>query len=193
MKWDFFGDLRLYRGWDWSPAALSVSVVILAVSTVPHTTWAQGLIIYPSKGQSAQQQSQDRYECHTWAVQQTGYDPSNPQMAQSNAAAAPPPPREEAPQGGVVRGGARGAALGAVGGAIAGNAGKGAAIGAATGALFGGFRRRDQRQRQQASQQQYQQQQEQAQQQQMQASNQRKNGYNRAITACLTGRGYTVS
>ena len=165
----------------------------MSVSMVPNAAWAQGLIIYPSKGQSPQQLSRDRYECHTWAVQQTGYDPTNPQMAQSNAPAAAPPPRAEAPQGGILRGGARGAALGAVGGAIAGNAGKGAAIGAATGALFGGFRRRDQRRRQQAAQQQYQQQQQQAQQQRNQAANQRRNGYNRGMTACLTGRGYTVS
>ncbi len=193
MRLDFFGNLRLYRGLGWSPAALSVSVVILAVWAAPHTTWAQGLIIYPSKGQSSQQLSRDRYECHTWAVQQTGYDPSNPQMAQSNSPAAASPPRAEAPRGGLLRGGARGAALGAVGGAIAGDAGKGAAIGAATGALFGGFRRRDQRRRQQAAQRQYQQQQQQAQQQRNQAANQRRNGYNRAMTACLTGRGYTVT
>ncbi len=194
MRSDFIGKLCRCCGLGWQAAALSVSVVILAVSAVPHTTWAQGLIIYPSKGQSPQQLSRDRYECHTWAVQQTGYDPSNPQMAQSNVpAAAPPPPRAEAPQGGLLRGAARGAALGAVGGAIAGDAGKGAAIGAATGALFGGFRRRDQRRRQQAQQRQYQQQQQQARQQQSQAADQRRNGYNRAMTACLTGRGYSVS
>ena len=193
MRLDFFIKLRRYRGLGWSSVALSLSVLILAVWAVPRTTWAQGLIIYPSKGQSSQQLSRDRYECHTWSVQQSGYDPSNPQMAQSNVAAAPPPPRAEAPQGGIVRGGARGAALGAVGGAIAGDAGKGAKIGAATGALFGGFRRRDQKRRQQAQQQQYQKQQQQAQQQQNQAASQRQNGYNRAMTACLTGRGYTVS
>jgi hypothetical protein len=182
----------LRRGTGWSAVILVVSALSLSVSSVPKAAWAQGLMIYPSKGQSQKQQSQDRYECHIWAVQQTGYDPSNPQMAQSNAPAAAPPPQKEAPQGGVVRGGARGAALGAVGGAIAGDAGKGAAIGAATGALFGGFRRRDQRKREQAAQQQYQQQQQQARQQQTQAANQSRNGYNRAMGVCLTGRGYTV-
>lgn len=35
----------------------------------------QDLYIYPSRGQSEQQQSDDRYECHRWASQQTGYDP----------------------------------------------------------------------------------------------------------------------
>ncbi len=183
----------LRRGAGWSAVVLIVSAMAVSLSTVPNAAWAQGLIIYPSKGQSQKQLSRDRYECHTWAVQQTGFDPTNPQMVQSNVAATAPPPQAEAPQGGILRGGARGAALGAVGGAIAGNAGKGAAIGAATGALFGGFRRRDQRRRQQAQQQQYQQQQQQAQQQRTQAANQRQNGCNRAMTACLTGRGYTVS
>ncbi len=188
-----FGLQCLRHGVGWSAVVLVVSVMAVSVSMVPIAECAQGLMIYPSKGQSQQQQSRDRYECHTWAVQQTGFDPTNPQMAQSSFAAAAPPPRAEAPQGGILRGGARGAALGAVGGAIAGDAGKGAAIGAATGALFGAFRRRDQRRRQQAAQQQYQQQQLQAQQQRNQAANQRRNGYNRAMTACLTGRGYTVS
>jgi hypothetical protein len=123
--------------------------------------WAQGLYIYPQKGQSPQQQDRDRYECHNWAVQQTGVDPT---MAQ-----APSPSG-----GGVLHGAARGAALGAVGGAIAGDAGKGAAIGAATGGLFGGMRRAERS----------------AQQQQYQMSGQ--DAYNRALTACMNGRDYTV-
>lgn len=35
----------------------------------------QELYIYPQKGQSEQQQADDRYECHRWAVGQTQYDP----------------------------------------------------------------------------------------------------------------------
>ena len=34
------------------------------------------LFIYPRLGQSEQQQATDRYECHRWAVSQTGYDPT---------------------------------------------------------------------------------------------------------------------
>jgi hypothetical protein len=33
------------------------------------------LYIYPAKGQSEQQQSDDRYECHKWAADETHYDP----------------------------------------------------------------------------------------------------------------------
>jgi hypothetical protein len=126
--------------------------------------------IYPSKGQSPQQQDRDRYECHNWAVQQTGFDPTRPQTA---AASAPPPAG-----GQVVKGAARGAALGAVGGAIAGDAGRGAAAGAAVGGLFGAMKRHDQAVANQQAQQ--------------TASSQQQSAYQRAIGACLEGRGYTV-
>jgi Glycine-zipper domain len=141
---------------------------------------AQGPYIYPSKGQSQAQQDKDRYECHTWAAQQTGFDPSNPKSTTLNAAAS----RQYQPsQPHVIRGAARGAALGAVGGAIAGDAGKGAGAGAAMGGVAGGFRRRDER-RQQAN--------AQASDTSAAVSNQR-TSYNRAMAACLQGRGYTVN
>ncbi len=38
----------------------------------------EALFIYPKKGQSAQQQATDRYECHRWGVGQTGFDPTQP-------------------------------------------------------------------------------------------------------------------
>jgi uncharacterized protein HemX len=130
------------------------------------------LYIYPNKGQSSEQQSRDRYDCHRWAVQQTGVDPTSTQ-----ASAPPPPP----PKGGIFKGAARGAAVGAVGGAIAGDAGKGAAIGAGTGGVIGGMRQRQQAQSQQQAQA------NQAAQQQSASA-----GYDRALSACLSGRGYTV-
>ena len=37
------------------------------------------IFIYPKNGQSEAQQATDRYECHRWAVEQTGYDPTRPQ------------------------------------------------------------------------------------------------------------------
>lgn len=36
------------------------------------------LYVYPRVGQSAQQTANDRYQCHRWAVGQTGFDPTNP-------------------------------------------------------------------------------------------------------------------
>lgn len=35
----------------------------------------EDMYIYPAKGQSEQQQADDRYACHRWGVDQTGYDP----------------------------------------------------------------------------------------------------------------------
>ena len=37
---------------------------------------AQNMFVYPNKGQSAEQEAKDRYECHRWAVDQTGFDPT---------------------------------------------------------------------------------------------------------------------
>jgi hypothetical protein len=33
------------------------------------------LIAYPKNGQTSEQQATDKYECHKWAVAQTGFDP----------------------------------------------------------------------------------------------------------------------
>ena len=38
---------------------------------------ASSLYIYPKNGQSEEQTSTDRYECHQWAASQTGFDPTN--------------------------------------------------------------------------------------------------------------------
>lgn len=148
----------------------AIGFVLASAIAIPCAN-AQSLIVYPARGQSQEQAEKDKTECFSWARQQTGFDPT--------ASHAPPP--TQAPQGGVARGAARGAAVGVVGGAIAGDAGKGAAIGAASGALIGGFRRRDQVRQQEYTQQQY------AAQQSEQHAN-----YNRACSACLEARGYTV-
>ncbi len=140
---------------------------------------AQEPIIYPAKGQSQDQMEKDKFECYSWAKQQSGFDP----MAMPQATA--PPPQQDAQKGGVGRGAVRGGTVGVVAGAIAGDAKKGAAIGAASGGLIGGMRRRDQKRSQQTAQQQWEQ-------EQANAYMQGRNSYNRAYGACLEGRGYTV-
>jgi Glycine-zipper domain len=164
--------LRFWRGVALGGLALVVPAIVLAQSPPQ-------LYIYPLKKQSKAQEDKDRYECHRWAVQHSGYDPSrthpnNPSYLD------PQPYRPSQPH--VVRGAGRGAALGAVGGAITGNAGKGAAAGAAMGGLTGGFRRRSERRRQAAQQQ--------ANATSAVASQQM--NYTRAMAACLEGRGYSV-
>jgi Glycine-zipper domain len=177
----------------------SFFAALIAVPLFAAAALAQSndIYIYPAKGQSQAQQDRDRYECHSWAVKQTRFDPSRP-PSQAAMPEAPAPNTYasntyQPSQRHVLRGAGRGAALGAVGGAIAGDAGKGAAAGAAMGGLVGGFRRRDER-RQQYAQQQYAQQQYAQQQYAHQASQQNQRvAYQRAMAACLQGRGYTVN
>ena len=40
---------------------------------------------YPKDGQSDEQQSADRYECHKWAVAQSGFDPTQTSRATGNS------------------------------------------------------------------------------------------------------------
>lgn len=167
-------EFRRRRVGFWLGIMMLFPIALLAKSAV-----AQDLLVYPAKGQSQTQQDKDRYECHTWAVKETGFDPSKPQATTSNYAGSQ---QYQPSQPHVLKGAGRGAALGAVGGAITGNAGKGAAAGAAMGGLAGGFKRRDERM-QQSSQQ--------SAGVQSAQQNQR-NAYNRAMAACLEGRGYTV-
>jgi hypothetical protein len=137
---------------------------------------AQQAIVYPAKGQTAEQQQKDTGECNTWAKQTTGVDP----VAVAQAATSAPAPT--GPQGQRVAGAARGAAAGAIIGEIADDdAGEGAAVGAVAGAMHGGAKQRRQGRAQQQQQQQVQQQTKQA-----------LDTYNRAVVACLEGRGYTI-
>ena len=137
-----------------------------------------GMYVFPKGKQTKQQQQQDEGQCYNTAVEMTGFDPSAP--------SSPPPQSQGAPTGsgarGALRGAAGGAAMGAAMGAIAGDAGKGAAMGAAGGGMLGGVRGRQQGKQQQAAQQQ-------AAQQQQQAHRQE---YQRAFTACMEARGYSV-
>lgn len=145
--------------------------------------FAQDLMVFPAKGQSPEQMKRDKGECHVWAVEESGFDP----------ASATPPPQTVTTQlekqkvvgsGAAVRGAAGGAALGAVTGAIMGDAGKGAAAGAAGGALIGTMRRSREVRNAPTSEThtnpewtQYQAQ---------------RDRYNKAVKACLSGKGYGV-
>jgi len=147
-----------------------LAVVVASGATVALAQ--QKPIVYPAKGQSAQQQQKDDGQCLAWAKQNTGIDP---------AVASQPAPQQSGPAvggGERVRGAARGAVGGAVIGGIAGDAGAGAGIGAAAGTMAGGARAR---QNQKAQNQQAQQQQQQA-----------MSTYYRAFGACMEGRGYTI-
>lgn len=133
------------------------------------------LYVFPSKGQSQQQQKKDEFECYKWAMEQSGVDPLN--LPKVEAA-----PAQTGPTGGAIKGAAKGAAAGAAIGAIAGDAGKGAAIGAAAGGMGGlGRGRQAQAQQNQKSQ------------ATAAATEQEiKNSFVKAFSVCIEGKGYTV-
>ena len=139
-----------------------------------------GLIVYPAKGQTSQQQASDEQACYAWAQQQVGplaKGPNPDSAAQAGKAKA-----DSAAQGAAVKGAAGGAVGGAAVGAAAGDAGRGARVGAVAGALRG------RRAKKQAEQQAEAQSRAQAQAQ----GGQQANIFKRAMVACLQGRGYTV-
>lgn len=52
---------------------------------------AAELYLYPRNGQSEAQQATDRYECHRWAADQTGFDPTAPSTGAASPAAGADP------------------------------------------------------------------------------------------------------
>jgi hypothetical protein len=155
-------------------------LIAVLTLTLAGAAQAQQAFIYPDKGQSPQQESADKGQCYSWAVQQSNFDPLNPP-----APTAPPPIAMQSDNPPVARGLFGGALLGAGLGAISGNAGEGAAIGG----IFGAMRRArlNHEEQQQQTQQQVS-----YQQQQSGILAQGKSNYDRAFRACMLGRGYTV-
>ncbi len=147
-------------------------LLIAALTTGP--AQAQELIIFPAQGQSDEQMEQDKYTCYQWAKKETGFDPMAPPTATEA------PPKQEPKKGGVIRGAAGGAIIGGI---IDGS--DGAKKGAAAGGVVGGVRRHRHTRAQEYKKDQW------AQEQASQYS-QKRNTYNRAYSACLEGKGYTV-
>jgi len=142
------------------------------------------IYFYPKAGQTNEQQSRDHYECYNWAMQQTGFDPSQssiPSEQRVRVVPMPPPGHDTAVLA------ITGAVLGAL---IAGprHAGVGALIGAGSGAVAGAVSDATRQQ--------------QARQLEEAYSNRdraidaqyeaRAFNFRRAMSACLEGRGYTV-
>lgn len=168
-----------------APAA--VTVLLAACVAPPPRTYRvpapppQKVFVYPANGQSAEQTERDRYECHVWAVQQTGVDPSRADANAYERVVVQPanPP-------------GAGTAVGAIGGAILGSiiagprdAGAGLVLGGVTGAIIGSASDANAQAQAQQTQQQLN--------QGAASGRARADSYRRAIGACLTGRGYTVT
>ena len=161
--------------------------LLSACVTPPPRTYAvpapppQRVFVYPAHGQSPEQTERDRYECHTWAVQQTGVDPSRADASAYERVIVQP----STPPGANTAGGA---VAGAIIGAIIGgprNAGAGAVLGGATGAIIGASADANAQQQARMTQQQIN--------ESAAEGRARADSYRRAIGACLQGRGYTVT
>jgi hypothetical protein len=178
-------DARATRRMIWCAAAL-----LLGAAAAHAQTTANAPVIYPAKGQSAKQQHQDRYECHTWARGQSGFDPTQPVPSGTPTQTAVASTSGTSSSGAPVSG----MAAGAMGGAAVAelthhDAGRAAAAGAIGGAVIQRVKQQQAAQQQQAKQQAAQQQ---ASSQQAAARNQQRATYERAMGACMEGRGYTV-
>ena len=158
------------------------SAVFATLTGLGVVAFAQAPIVYPAKGQTAEQQQKDSGECAAWAKQNTGIDPVALAAAPPPAAAAAPP-AQTGPSGARLRGAAKGAAAGAIVGEIADDdASEGAAIGAVAGGV--GARRANKKAQQQE--------QKQANATATQENENNINSFKKAYTACLEGKGYTV-
>jgi uncharacterized protein YcfJ len=114
----------------------------------------------------AQGQSQKRQDRDRYECNQWAVEQTG-----FDPALAEPPPKKK---GGILKGALGGAAVGGIIGSLSGDAGKGAAIGGLAGGTVGGVSQGSKNARAEAYQE------------------QNLEGYNRALGACLNGRGYTV-
>ena len=131
-----------------------------------------GVIVYPAKDQTAQQQNKDEGECYSWAKQQTGIDPiavANTPTQQSGAAVG---------GGERVSGAARGALGGLAIGAITGDEGEGAAVGAIAGGMLGGRKARQNKSSRE--------------QQAQQSKNSSMQQFNKGFGVCMEAKDYVV-
>jgi hypothetical protein len=158
----------------WLVAALCLAGAVHAQTAARSPT---GQLIHPARSQGAQQADKDRFECHGWARQESGFDPF--QAVQQTAAAQPAPSDDPAAsRAGMARGAAGGAAIAELADK---SAGKGAAVG-----VIGASVRQRVRQQQSVSAQQQQAAHQQA------ARTQQRGVYERGFAACMEARGYVV-
>jgi hypothetical protein len=145
----------------------------LLASSLPAAAFEdlRALEVQGQRGQSPEQTRRDRYECHNWAVEQTGESPPAAPVAQQQAADEKRALRSERIGRAIV-----GATLGGTLGGLFGDHREpnesilaGAAVGAGIGAVTAGAGRKESKEPEGPS------------------------DYLRALTACLEGRGYSVS
>ena len=165
--------------WSSSRYTRALVAAAAAVASVGAAVAAEDLAalrVDPQRGQSSDQLRRDRYECHNWAVEQTGQAPISAPEERVEPNDAKREKRAERAGRAVV-----GAAIGSIVGGIAGSGRgwrhendavlTGAAVGAGVGAVTAG-KSPDKNKSEAAPQ---------------------PSEYLRALSACLEGRGYTVT
>lgn len=187
----------------WRLGASALALALLAGCAVPPPVYAppppaapvaaaaplHTLYFYPQRQQDEPQQDRDRYECYQWSARQTGSDPGMTPVRATYASAPPPPPAyyDPAPGRDTFGGAVTGAAIGAIA-ASPHNSGAGAAAGLVLGAIIGSIS--DQNRAvaiQHANDYQVQ-----AYQNYATQNSPPRGRFQRAMTACMSGRGYAV-
>ena len=167
--------------WSSSRYVRSLIAAAAAVASVGTAVAAEDLTalrVDPQRDQSADQLRRDRYECHNWAVEQTGQAPVAVLEEREQPSDAKRDKRAERASRAIL-----GAAIGSVVGGIAGGGRgwhhendavlTGAAVGAGVGAASVGGKAPDKGKKSEAP--------------------EAPSDYLRALSACLEGRGYTVT
>ena len=156
-------------------ALITAAAAVASVGAVMAAEDLAGLRVDPQRDQSADQLRRDRYECHNWAVEQTGETPVAVAEDRAEPADAKADKRAERANRAII-----GAVIGSMVGGITSSGRRhdygdsvlaGAAVGAGVGAATAG-KVRDKDKTEAAPQ---------------------PSEYLRALSACLEGRGYTVT
>jgi hypothetical protein len=167
--------------------SIFATVFVMVVTCTQWVIADERLYVYPNDGQDKEQIGQDRYECHRWAVDETGFDPTDfDQPAPPDLVVVPENPKRGATGIGIITGAVIGGVLGSMDHHT--GTGTGVAIGGVIGGVAGaavesegGRQAREEAESQAAV----------LGEQKAELALRRSN-YQRALAACLKGRGYTV-
>ena len=89
----YYADANYY---SWNAAAGEYETIRpppeVESQVAPQEATAGDLFVYPKNNQNADQQARDRYDCHRWATNQTGFDPTQPQGVPASASMPAPDP-----------------------------------------------------------------------------------------------------
>lgn len=169
----------------WWLLALPLAACVAPPPRHPHPAPAprpveQTLYFYPAHQQSESQQDRDRYECYRWAVRETNVDPGMRPLRQTAQPVDAPVARDP---GATVGGAVAGAAVGGIVSSPR-NVGTGLVLGAVIGGLLGSAAEESRAQAEERRQE--------YRRDAWEARQAPLNDFRRAMSACMTGRGYSV-